>query len=89
MNKKILKDLGIQTEVNKDSAMCDCICHEGEYPMDCVASCDGCAIKPEDYCEKSQRVDGKMHSLKFDGDDPYTICVYCGERRDVISGRVI
>jgi len=29
------------------------------------------------------------HSWRFDGDDPYTICVRCGELRDALSGRVI
>ena len=42
-----------------------------------------------DLCHKSQRVDGNGHSWVFDGDDPYIVCHYCGERRDAISGRVI
>ena len=40
-------------------------------------------------CPKSQRVDGPWHSERFDGDDPYTVCVYCGERRDALTGRVL
>ncbi len=40
-------------------------------------------------CPMTKHVDGKSHGLRFDGDDPYTICVWCGETRDVISGRVI
>ena len=34
------------------------------------------------------REDGK-HSWHFDGDDPRVVCFYCGEIRDVITGRRI
>lgn len=40
-------------------------------------------------CTKSQRVDGPWHSWRFDGDDPYVICHYCGEMQDALTGRVI
>ena len=43
----------------------------------------------KDECPKSQRVDGKLHSWKFDGDDPYVICVYCGETRDALTGKTV
>lgn len=39
-------------------------------------------------CRDSVRADAK-HGWAFDGDDPYIYCVYCGELRDAISGRVI
>ena len=39
-------------------------------------------------CVKSQRPDGR-HSWRFDGDDPYVLCAFCGERRDALSGKVI
>lgn len=42
-----------------------------------------------DTCEWSRRADGKLHSWRFDGDDPYVICVYCDEMRDAIANRVI
>lgn len=42
-----------------------------------------------DVCWPSKRVDGKHHSWRFDGDDPYVICQFCGEERDAISGRVL
>jgi hypothetical protein len=42
-----------------------------------------------DYCPLSQRVDGKVHSWRFDGDNPYVICVYCNEFRDALTNRVI
>lgn len=42
-----------------------------------------------DACPRSERVDGNGHSWVFDGDDPYIICAFCGERRDALSGRVI
>lgn len=29
------------------------------------------------------------HSWRFDGDDPYVVCVYCGWRRDALTGKVI
>lgn len=29
------------------------------------------------------------HSWRFDGDDPYVVCVRCDEVRDAISGRTI
>lgn len=41
-----------------------------------------------EVCLLSNRADGK-HSWQFDGDDPYVKCVYCGEVRDTLSGRVI
>lgn len=34
-----------------------------------------------DVCPPSERVNGKKHSWKFDGDDPNVICHYCGEVR--------
>jgi hypothetical protein len=43
----------------------------------------------QDHCPLSERVDGKVHSWRFDGDDPRIICVYCGEVRDALSGAVI
>ncbi|HKY57646.1 MAG TPA: hypothetical protein VJL80_06385 [Aeromicrobium sp.] len=43
----------------------------------------------DEHCTKSERVDGPKHSWKFDGDNPYIECHYCGEIRDAISGRVI
>ena len=52
---------------------------------------DNCLLcqKDDEYCSVSKRVDGKKHSWKFDGDDPYVLCFYCGQRRDAISGRII
>lgn len=89
MKNKQLNELGIKIPENNDRAICECICHEGEFPMDCVGSCDGCAIPPEEYCKTSERVDGKKHSWRFDGDDPYVICSYCGQVKDAISGKRI
>ena len=40
-------------------------------------------------CPLSERVDGPLHSWRFDGDDPYVECVYCGEYRDARTGWVI
>lgn len=40
-------------------------------------------------CPRPIRVDGPEHSWKFDGDDPYTVCVGCGEIRDALTGRTI
>jgi hypothetical protein len=40
-------------------------------------------------CPLSQRVDGKLHSTRFMGDDPYTECVFCGEVRDALTGAVV
>jgi hypothetical protein len=37
-------------------------------------------------CPQSKRAD-KKHAWRFDGDDPYIVCVYCGARRDALSGR--
>lgn len=43
-----------------------------------------------DRCPRSQRSDQRWaHSWKFDGDDPYIICHFCGERRDAHSGAVV
>jgi hypothetical protein len=41
-----------------------------------------------DECARSRRIDG-LHSWEFDGDDPYIRCVFCGEVRDALTGRVI
>jgi hypothetical protein len=43
----------------------------------------------DEMCPGSQRTDGPKHSWRFDGDDPYVVCAYCGEVRDAISGRQI
>lgn len=40
-------------------------------------------------CPKSKRVDGQLHSTRWDGDDSRTICVYCGEVRDALTGAVL
>ncbi len=40
-------------------------------------------------CPPSQRVDGPLHSWRFDGDDPYVVCVYCDQMQDARTGRVI
>lgn len=45
------------------------------------------AGRPE--CPTSKRVDGLLHSWKFDGDDPRIECVFCGEMRDAVSGAVL
>lgn len=44
--------------------------------------------EPSEECPLSERVDGKKHSWRFDGDDPYIECVYCGEYRDALNGHV-
>lgn len=41
-----------------------------------------------DACLESRRADGK-HSWKFDGDDPYVVCVFCKEARDALTGRPV
>jgi hypothetical protein len=41
------------------------------------------------FCAKSQRVDGPLHSWRFDGDDPYIICAFCNEMRDALTGKVL
>ena len=46
-------------------------------------------VEKEDYCSLSERVDGKKHGWKFDGDDPYVICHWCKEVRDAITDVVI
>lgn len=61
--------------------VCNCICHCGlkecftNHDEDC--KCDA----HKEYCASSERIDGKKHSWKWDGDDPWILCVYCGERR--------
>jgi Zn ribbon nucleic-acid-binding protein len=50
---------------------------------------DSAEITPVAECPLSQRVDGKKHSWRFDGDDPYVECVYCGQYQDTLTGRVI
>lgn len=40
-------------------------------------------------CPLSERVDGPLHSWRFDGDAPHVICVYCDEMQDAGTGRVI
>ena len=38
-------------------------------------------------CSASKHVDGKSHGWRFDGDDPYVICEWCGETRDALTDR--
>jgi len=52
-------------------------------------SCKGYVPKHADTCPKSKRVDGPKHSWKFDGDDPYIICMFCGQVRDALTGRIL
>lgn len=40
-------------------------------------------------CPLSERVDGKTHSWRWDGDDPRVVCSYCGEVADALTGRVL
>lgn len=42
----------------------------------------------EALCQQSKRLDQK-HSWRFDGDDPYIVCVYCGVRHDALTGRKV
>lgn len=42
----------------------------------------------DQVCKDSLRADGK-HGWRFDGDDPYIVCVWCDERRDALTGKVI
>lgn len=30
-----------------------------------------------------------VHSWRFDGDDPYIVCVHCDEMRDALTGAVV
>lgn len=50
----------------------------------------GAAMPEEDVeCPLSQRVDGKKHTWRFDGDDPYVFCHWCGQYQDALTGRII
>lgn len=40
-------------------------------------------------CPLSERVDGKLHTWRFDGDDPYVCCHWCGEVQDALNGNVL
>jgi hypothetical protein len=42
-----------------------------------------------DVCPFSERVDGPKHSWRFDGDDPYVICAFCGQVRTALTDRVV
>lgn len=42
--------------------------------------------RTEEECPTSQRVDGKIHTWLFDGDDPYVKCCWCGKVQDAITG---
>lgn len=63
-----------------------------QSPTPVVLSVDpGAQVEQEagPECPSSKRVDGLLHSWKFDGDDPRIECVFCGEMRDAISGAVL
>lgn len=45
-------------------------------------------LEPTETCTLSERVDGPKHSWQWMGDDPVIRCVFCGEMRDAIDGRV-
>lgn len=40
-------------------------------------------------CPYPLRKDGDRHSWKFDGDDPYVVCVGCDEIRDAITDVIV
>jgi hypothetical protein len=40
-------------------------------------------------CPLSKRVDGPLHSFRFELDNPVIVCHFCGEMRDAISGKVL
>lgn len=42
-----------------------------------------------DFCSLSTRVDGPNHSWRFDGDDLYVECAFCGQYQDALTGGVI
>lgn len=42
-----------------------------------------------DRCRASRHVNGWTHGWRFDGDDPYVVCTWCGERRDNLTGRAV
>lgn len=42
----------------------------------------------DEHCPNSKRVDGDGHSFLFDGDDPYVVCAYCGQRRGTTHGMI-
>jgi hypothetical protein len=39
-------------------------------------------------CPRSKRTDGR-HGFRFDGDDPYVICDWCGLIQDALTGREV
>lgn len=43
----------------------------------------------DDGCPFSQRVDGPKHGWRFDGDDPYVECDWCGQVRDAQTNRIV
>ena len=44
---------------------------------------------PEDeICPNSKRIDGNGHGFLFDGDDPYVVCSWCGQRRGTTHGMI-
>lgn len=58
-------------------------------PTPDAAAMERDVIEPSDECPLSERVDGKLHTWRFDGDDPYVFCHWCGEYRDALTNRVI
>lgn len=40
-------------------------------------------------CDEICSDPGRNHSWRFDGDDPYIICHYCGQMRDALTGRIL
>lgn len=79
---------------------CPCLCHvtacavlhnDGPCPGRTCSKCDCQKEQPEQEveCPQSKRVDGKFHSWQFDGDDPYVLCHWCGERQDALSGQKV
>lgn len=61
---------------------------DSEDQIDCPDCNFMSFAEARDECPASVR-DDKKHSWRFDGDDPYVVCHYCGEYRDAITGRVI
>jgi hypothetical protein len=43
----------------------------------------------DNTCPKTQHRDGESHGWRFDLDNPYIVCDWCGQWRDAISGCVL
>lgn len=85
--------LGYEEGADNESPGCaECGAPDGYPPAGPCAGhpvADDSAVGGQPVCPARSAEAERPHVWRFDGDDPYIVCTYCGEVRDAHTGRVI